>query len=138
MMYVRCSRCGTRRPSGTKCDCIKKRHKIYDKYYRDDKSKKFYESSDWQRVRKCVLEQYDGIDVYHYYITGEIIKADVVHHIEPLRDSYDKGLDMDNLIPLSSSTHNHVHHVYNSSDVDKKNMKKDLLNALSKFNVIYK
>ena len=50
-IYKRCGRCGTRLPSGTKCECIKERHKEYDKYSRDKKADAFYHSIEWEIAR---------------------------------------------------------------------------------------
>ena len=86
MIYKRCSRCGKRIPSGSRCDCGKLRHKEYDKYKRDQKSKKYYDSGEWEQIRSEVLEIDGGIDVYLFMTEGRVELADTVHHIIPLRD----------------------------------------------------
>ena len=54
-IYKRCSRCGKRIEAGTTCPCVKARHKEYDRYSRDSRSKQYYHSKEWDRVRRrCV------------------------------------------------------------------------------------
>lgn len=133
MMYVRCSRCGKRRPSGTKCDCIKRARKEYDSKYRNKESTQFYHSSDWLTVRNRVMNIYDSIDVFLFVTEHKIVIADVVHHIEELKENRSKALDVDNLIPLSSSTHNHIHTLYNRDEKTKKEMQERLRRMLHEF-----
>lgn len=111
-IYKRCSRCKQRIPSGTTCDCLKQRHKEYDRYFRDKTSKGFYHSSEWIKKRAAVLELDNGIDVYIYMTTGEILLADTVHHIIPLKDDWTKRLDEENLMSLSHDTHSIIEQKY--------------------------
>lgn len=110
-IYRRCGRCNKRIPSGSRCDCLKIRHKEYDRFARDRESKKFYDSVAWKKVREYVLAG-DGLDVFLYMTTGQVVAADMVHHIVPLRDNRDMGLSVSNLISLSSSTHGVVEQMY--------------------------
>lgn len=83
------------------------RHKIYDKYKRDEKSKKFYDSKEWEKARELALKKY-------YYLCQECLKRkiitpyDVVHHIVPLKESKELSLDIDNLLPLCHKCHNKI------------------------------
>ena len=87
-IYKRCSRCGKRIPSGSKCSCRKERHREYDRYSRDKKSKEFYDSGEWMRARQQALDLDDGIDVYLYMTSGEIKAADTVHHMSLHHDTH--------------------------------------------------
>ena len=111
-IYKRCSRCGKRLPAGTTCECLKKRHKEYDRYTRDRKVSSFYHSAEWERVRSAVLDMDDGIDVYLFVTTGEIVMADTVHHIVPLRDDWEKRVDIANLMSLHHDTHSMIEQRY--------------------------
>lgn len=111
-IYKRCGRCGKRLPTGTTCDCIKSRHREYDRFGRDRKSKAFYISHEWERIRKTVLELDEGIDVYLYMTKGEVTAADTVHHITPLRDDWSKRCSVDNLISLNHDTHSMIEQLY--------------------------
>lgn len=111
-IYKRCSRCGKRIASGTICECAKKRYKEYDRHYRDKTSKDFYNSAEWLKARGHVLELDEGIDVYIYMTTGEILLADTVHHIMPLKDDWSKRLDEENLMSLNHDTHSMIEKKY--------------------------
>ena len=115
-IYKRCSRCGKRIPSGSRCPCQaeyqKERHREYDKYSRDKKSKDFYGSREWEAARQEALDLDGGIDVYLYMTEGAIIPADTVHHIIPLKESWERRTDPDNLMSLSHGTHSKIEHFY--------------------------
>lgn len=111
-IYKRCSRCGKRLPSGQKCPCLKERHQEYDRYSRDKKTKDFYGSREWERARDAALEADGGIDVYLYITTGEILLADTVHHIVPLKDDWSRRGDISNLMSLNHDTHSMIEQMY--------------------------
>ncbi len=115
-IYKRCSRCNKRIPEGTTCECVKKRdrerYREYDRSRRDAKAKAFYGSKEWESVRAAVIDMDDGIDVYLYMTRGIIEAADMVHHIVPLRDDWDKRADIGNLISLSNRTHGAIEEKY--------------------------
>lgn len=121
-IYKRCGRCGKRLPSGTKCDCFKARHKEYDKYSRDKKSTEFYNSKEWELSRERALTLDKGIDVYLYMTTGDVVLADAVHHIEPLKDNWDRRCDIDNLISLSNDTHSKIEQMYKKDKIGTMNL----------------
>lgn len=129
-IYKRCSSCGKRLLEGTRCDCRKKRYKEYDKFYRDKKSKEFYNSREWLEARRESIETSDHMDVYIYMTTGEVKLAETVHHIIPLRDDWDKRTDQSNLMPLSHDTHSMIEQMYKK---DKPGMEKRLKIMLEAF-----
>ncbi len=129
-IYKRCSRCGKRLPQGTSCGCLKQRHREYDRYSRDRKSKDFYNSREWLKKRADVMEIDDGIDVYVYMTTGEIVLADTVHHIIPLRDDWEKRLDETNLMSLNHDTHSIIEQQYKKN---KPEMIKKLQKMLTEY-----
>ncbi len=115
-IYKRCSRCGRRIPSGSRCPCQKQyqkeRHREYDRHRRDRKSKDFYGSREWEAARRAALEADGGIDVYLYMTEGEIALADTIHHIIPLKEDWDKRSDLDNLMSLRHETHGKIERLY--------------------------
>lgn len=121
-IYKRCSRCGKRIPSGSTCQCSRLRHKEYDRYSRDQKSRRFYNSKEWETGRAAALDADGGIDVYLYMTQGIIVAADMVHHIIPLRDDWNRRTDIDNMMSLSSDTHSIIEQMYkkNKSEMIKK------------------
>lgn len=111
-IYKRCSRCGKRIPSGSTCPCVKQRHREYDRYSRDRRSRSFYNSKEWKTGRATALEADGGIDVYLFMTEGIIAAADMVHHIIPLKDDWNKRIDIDNMMSLSSDTHSMIEQMY--------------------------
>lgn len=125
-----CSRCGKWIASGSKCDCMKQRHKEYDSRYRDKQAAAFYHSAAWIRTRDYVLSLDNGCDVYLYMTTGQIVAADTVHHITPLSDDRNRALDIDNLISLSADTHSMIERRYRQ---DKHAAMNELYEMLKKY-----
>jgi 5-methylcytosine-specific restriction endonuclease McrA len=130
MIYKRCSRCGKRIPSGTTCECLKQRHKEYDKYSRDKQSDAFYHSNEWILTRDEVLRIDKGIDVYIFMTTGEIVAADTVHHVIEFKTDKTKALDINNLISLSNSTHAMIHQLYKK---DKEKIQQILFSIIKQY-----
>lgn len=82
-----------------------KRENQSDKTARENR---FYSSKAWQTVRLSVLIQAR----YKCYVAeqiGEIAVASSVHHIEYIGEAWEKRLDIDNLIPISSHYHKLIH-----------------------------
>ena len=132
MIYKRCPRCGKRIEAGQTCECVKMRHKEYDRLSRDKDSAHFYSSSAWKRMRPYILDKYDGIDVYAYVLYGQVEPATTVHHIVELKDDKSQALLEQNLIPVSASTHNIIHSAYDKSNADKQAMQTILYECLRK------
>lgn len=122
-LYKRCGRCGQRIPEGTRCKCYTQRYKEYDRLSRDKKSKQFYDSKEWMTAKSNALDADDGIDVYMYMMQGEIVRADTVHHIIPLRDDWSRRTDINNLMSLSHDSHSLIHQLYKK---DKQGMQQKL------------
>lgn len=130
MIYKRCSRCGKRIESGQTCECVKQRHKEYNKYSRNKVSSEFYDSVNWKRMREYIKNKYDGIDVYAYVLFGQIEQATLVHHIVEVEDDKSQALVERNLIPVSVSSHNLIHKAYNESESSKRAMQATLYECL--------
>lgn len=129
-IYKRCSRCGARLPAGSRCECVKQRHKEYDRYGRDRKSRAFYNSSAWEHARSEALAADEGLDVYLYMTEGIVMLADTVHHIIPLQDEWEKRNDISNLMSLSGETHSMIEQMYKK---DKYGMEKKLHEMLLRY-----
>ncbi|WP_257279271.1 hypothetical protein [Clostridium botulinum] len=109
------------------------RNKHYDKRVRHNKDKRytaFYHGKEWGSLREYLLTLYNGIDIYAYYIDNKIVVANTIHHIEEIKDNWDKRLDVGNLFPLSDVTHNKIHALYKK---DKKGTQALLRELLEKF-----
>lgn len=125
-IYKRCSRCGKRIEAGTTCQCLKDRHKEYDKYSRNRRSKQYYNSREWEAVREHVLQLDERIDVYVYMTQGVVTIADTVHHIIPLKEDWSLRNNEDNLISLNHDTHSMIEQQYRKN----KNEMQEALKAM--------
>ena len=80
------------------------RHKIYDTHKRDKVTSKFYQSIAWQKARQSAMMRCYGL-CQDCLANGVIMKADIVHHIKPLRDYPELATVQDNLKPLCNKCH---------------------------------
>lgn len=108
-IYKRCGRCRKRMQVGTICQCQNKRYKEEDRYKKDTREKQFYSSGHWTMMRDKVRAKYKGLDIYSYYVLGTIEYGQTVHHIETIKDNWDRRLDITNLIYLTESNHRRLH-----------------------------
>lgn len=105
MIYKRCSFCNKRIPSGSKCDCKKKRHQTL----KSDKSESFYDTKEWKRIRKDVEKYFFSLDFYAFYVHGLLVEGRTAHHIVPLEVDEALKFDFENLIYVSESSHREIH-----------------------------
>ena len=120
MIYKRCPHCKKRVPEGEKCGCGFKR-----KYAPPEKTRKLYHSARWQQLREVVLSFYSGIDPYAQS-HGRLEYAFTVHHIVPAEEDPERFWQLDNLIPLSRSSHDEVHVRYRVSGEEKRKAQEEL------------
>lgn len=117
-------------------ECEKKataRHTEYNEKRRDKKKAAFYVSAAWRKVRAVALQRFDRLDIYAYYMQDKIAIADMVHHIVPVEDDWERRLDVDNLIPLSNSNHNIIEALYSMDDETKKDTQKMLRQLVTRY-----
>ncbi|MEL3973057.1 HNH endonuclease signature motif containing protein [Rossellomorea oryzaecorticis] len=83
----------------------------FDKYKRDSKAEKFYNSKAWRKTRNIVFQRDTGL-CQDCLKRDKIVSGDVVHHKVELLDG-EKGwalrLDHSNLITLCHDCHNSIH-----------------------------
>lgn len=106
------------------------RNNYYDNFIRNKMNNIFYHSKEWIATREYILKKYKGLDLYAFFIEKKIITATTVHHIEELNENWDRRLDVENLIPLSSSNHNKIHGMY---EKDKEAAQKLLFDLLKRW-----
>lgn len=132
-IYKRCSRCGKRLLEGTKCECIKLRHKEYKKYRNDSKEQSFYSSDAWIKLRATLKDRYKKLDIYSYYILNKIEYGQTMHHIEELKDNWSRRLDKDNVIYLTESNHQMIHKLYKESEGKKQETMELLFKLIDRY-----
>lgn len=115
----------------------KERYKEYYNRIKLDEDRKrfmsFYSDSSWINLSEVVKRHYLGLCVVCWG-RGITENSTTTHHIEELKESWDKRLDEYNLIPLCSSCHQKVHKRYREGAREKAKMKEILYCAKDKFN----
>lgn len=117
---IACSMCGRIHQRGYVCEIKRKRKTDYQNA-REDTG--IYYSNRWRTIRGQVLEEYNHICLYSFYVEGKIIKATDVHHIIELNDNSSLAYEEDNLISLSKEKHRLIHELYKE---DKKKIQEQL------------
>ena len=95
-----------------------------------------YESKEYRKLRREVLEDFNYIDVFQFYVNSVTIQATTTHHIVEVLEDESKAVDYDNLIPLNEhASHKLIHNLYNRNTRTKiklqellKKMRQDYLN----------
>jgi len=115
----------------------KERYKEYSYRRRQDEEQKkyqdFYSSTIWDKARDVVIDSTYGIDIVEFYRTGKIVEGYTVHHIIELDEDWNKRLDIDNLIYLSESNHQHIHNLYKKNSKTKDNTIRGLMELKARF-----
>lgn len=134
MLKKLCSKCGKVIPYGkSRCEVCEAKYqeqkKIYHKYYdnnlRNKVSQSFYNSTEWKNIKKVIHNRDKGLCTMCLN-ESKITFVEVVHHIEPLNENYDKRLSNDNLICLCNKHHAKVHTIYETNKTNKINLQKKL------------
>ena len=120
----RCLECEAKYQQQKKID-----YKYYDDNLRDKKTQAFYNSVEWKQVKKTVHIRDKGLCTM-CLSDNKISYAEVVHHIEPLKENYDKRLSTDNLICLCNKHHAQVHAVYDGNKLNKANLQRKLTDLI--------
>ena len=112
------------------------RYKRYDKqvrHGRDQLYTEFYHSNEWDKARIAVLNMYNGMDPYAYYVEHKIEPATMVHHIMELKEFWSLRLDLRNLIPLSDSSHKKIGLLYKSGNDVKEETQDKLMGLIERW-----
>lgn len=84
-------------------------------------NQKFYNSTEWRRVRDLVVERDGYMDMWEYLTTGRIVypaRVDV-HHIAELDEDPERKLDPSNLITVSRDNHRSIDKLYHRGNKEK-------------------
>lgn len=132
MLYKVCCKCGavTQYPNRycDKCQKIVEKenkenqktiNKRYDTNKRDNKYVQFYKSKEWRilKEKKLLATQYMCEECQRLKeedSTYRVCLATEVHHIETLKDNWNKRLDYSNLKSLCHRHHDQVHNRFGS------------------------
>lgn len=98
----------------------------------DAQAKAFYKSITWQKCREYILSR----DLYLCQecldTCGIPVPADTVHHIEHLKDNWERRLDPTNLVSVCRTCHNRLHPEKKQSKSKRKKRKSKI--KVVKFN----
>ena len=75
---------------------------------RDRKYDKFYKSKEWSKIRQVAIAR-DNALCKDCLENNTITPYNTVHHIVPIKDDWNKRLDINNLICLCESCHQKSH-----------------------------
>lgn len=123
MLMKICGRCGQRLRQNETCNC---RHRLYDKTQRDQARADFYHSAVWTKITKLMKQRANGLDEYEL-AEGRLCKGSITHHIYTIEERPDLKLSFDNLIYVSSATHNKIHAEYDKGPEQRQAMQKKLM-----------
>ena len=126
-MLMRICKCGRRMAQGEKCPCQKERHSIYEEKRRDKVKREFYSSAEWRKTAAAVKARAKGLDEYLLAVEGRIELGTTVHHIYPIEERPDLKINFDNLIFVSSRTHNKIHAEYNLGEKERRQLQAKLI-----------
>lgn len=79
--------------------------KHYDQHIRDQRSKDFYNSPEWEAARLAVLTR-DHYLCRQCLREKRITHTTTVHHIVPIREAWEKRLDLENMEAICPAHHN--------------------------------
>lgn len=109
----------------------KEKHKHYNKFRKDKKEQLFYNSKQWKMLRDFIAVKYKGLCLWSYLIDCKIVSAETYHHIVPVKDDWNKRLDIYNIFPSSNKVHRMIHELYKK---DKEGTQRILMNLIWKWN----
>ena len=125
MLQKICEHCGKIISQGTTCPCRANRHRLYDKTQRDKTKSAFYKSKMWRQVAEYTKARANGLDEY-LLAEGRLCKGNTAHHILTIDESPELKLSLENLIFVSSSTHNMIHNEYDKGKESRLKMQEKL------------
>lgn len=125
-----CSQC-TKQVEEARERSKKERNKRYARNRTDVKEQKFYQSRAWKVTRQAVAQR-DNFLCLVCLENKEIRNFHTVHHIEELKENWDKRLDEGNLISVCKKCHENLHNEYDKGAKEKKKMQNKLFNIISR------
>ena len=137
LKYCNYAECKNKVPYGVKycdehSDEDKKRYIDYKNRRDDKKEQQFYSSKQWRDFREYISKKQFGLDLIEWY-KGNVVSAEVYHHIIEIKDNWDLRIDENNLIGLTQENHMKIHKLMDKSDKDKEEVIKMLKEILKKF-----
>lgn len=79
---------------------------FYDRFIRDLRLKKFYQGEQWRKVRAIKLDRSPLCEPCAQ--AGVTKAAALVHHMLPVKDHWDRRLDLDFMVSVCHQCHNSI------------------------------
>ena len=105
-------------------------HQKEVRVYKSDKYDKFYRSKEWLNKRRYIIERDMGLCIDCLISKEEPVDAKIVHHIEPVKDNWNRRLENNNLISVCDSCHKKIEGRYSAGRFEKEYEKNRLINLL--------
>ena len=135
MSKVSCSICGKIHDRNYMCEAKRVIQIERNKGKNNRKDSRLYNTTRWKKLRDNILQEYNSIDLFNYYVFGKVSVADNVHHITEICEDESLAYDWDNLMPLGERTHRKiVHKLYDYNFELKKELKSMLIDMLKDWN----
>lgn len=83
-------------------------------------------------MRERVHNSFMGLDAVAF-VNGYVALGETVHHIIPISDDPRRAMQFDNLILVSSATHDKIHKLYNKDEETKLKTEQELFKIREKF-----
>ena len=137
MLFTICPQCNRKNKQSERCQCKQKqsreRNKVYDQTKRNKESYRVYHNTEWKNLVEHCKASCHGLDLYALYVENKIKLGHTAHHIEEVQEYPELAYELSNLIYVSFSSHNKIHHAYNKSELEKNKMKEFLRECLKRY-----
>ena len=108
-------------------------HQKEVRVYKSDKYDKFYRSKEWLNKRRYIIERDMGLCIDCLISKEEPVDEKIVHHIEPVKDNWNRRLENNNLISVCDSCHKKIEGRYSTGNFEKEHEKNRLINLLREY-----
>lgn len=100
---------------------------------KDSLEQTFYRSKAWKSLRLFIIGRCKGLCIYCLMVKNCMSEGKDVHHVETLKDNWDKRLDVSNLICLCRDCHLYTHEQYALGNPTKEEIQRKLREVLKEF-----
>lgn len=108
--------------------CIE--HQKEMRSYKADRYDKFYRTKEWLTKRGYIMDRDMHLCIDCLINIDDPVEAKIVHHIEPVKDNWNRRLDNSNLISVCDSCHKKIEGRYATGRFEKEHEKNRLINLL--------
>lgn len=111
--------------------CIEHQKEV--RSYKTDRYDKFYRTKEWLNKRAYIIDRDMHLCIDCLINKEEPIEAKIVHHIEPVKDNWNRRIDNNNLISVCDTCHKKIEGRYATGSFEKEHEKNRLINLLREY-----